>query len=429
MMMFTNYSPFRRHIFYSSQLKAIRLLLIILLFTATTASGQTDFRPGYYITWENDTVHGLVDYRGNVRNSSFCAFKTNKDAEPIKFEPSDIKAYRFTNSKYYISKSIETEDGTKQVFLEFILDGITKLYFYATSYTYMYFLEDKNMQMLRLQEEEIEKEVPGIGKTIQNTNRYIGLLKTSMADCMEIQPEIDKARLSHKSLLKITKDYHDYVCTDQECIVFEKPLPPLRAKLSPLVGFGVWKLNVSSGDYPVMEYPSTSALEGGILLNLYSPALNEKISLDFGLAFTKVNYHGSNEYNTGIWRTYSESFLSQTIFEPSFGFRYTYPKGKFRPTIAAGTLFDVNISIDSRLIIETEKSDKVETQELSESPFSPSSLGWFLRLGCDFNLSRNKIPFFVFATYTQTKAQNSNNKTSFRKVGINMGIYLTGNKK
>lgn len=429
MNMFANESPLLRIISGYCSLKFHWFIFIVLGFIAISAKGQTDFRPGYYISWENDTIYGLVDYRGDVRNCNFCSFKTDEHAEATRFEPNDIKAYRFIDSKYYVSKSIETEEGTEQVFLEFILDGITNLYFYATPFTYMYFLEDKDMRMLKLQQEEIEEVVPGRGKIIRNTNRYIGLLKTSMADCMEIQPEIDKARLSHKSLLKITKDYHEYVCTDQECIVYEKPLPPLRAKLSPVTGFSVWKLNLSPGDYPVTEYSGSAAIEGGIMLNLNSPALNEKLSLDFGLAFTKVNYHGTNEYMEGIWPTYSESFLSQTIFEPSFGLRYTYPKGKLRPTIATGTLLDINLATDTQLIVETEKSDKVDTQESNNSPFTTSSFGWYVRMGCDFNLSKNKIPFFVYASYSQSKAKNTYHNISLSKVGIKLGIYLTGNEK
>lgn len=74
------------------------------------------FRNGYYITLENDTVYGLIDYRGEVRNSQTCVFKMSEVAEPEKFDPSEIQAYRFTDGKFYISKQINTVVIKKKLF-------------------------------------------------------------------------------------------------------------------------------------------------------------------------------------------------------------------------------------------------------------------------------------------------------------------------
>ncbi len=57
-------------------------LLIFILFTAILKGmAQTDFREGYYITLENDTVFGLVDYRGEVK-----VILINHGAEPFTIE-------------------------------------------------------------------------------------------------------------------------------------------------------------------------------------------------------------------------------------------------------------------------------------------------------------------------------------------------------
>lgn len=200
-------------------------LLVTSLFVASfifQAEAQTDFRNGYYITLENDTVFGLLDYRGEVKNSQTCVFKNDDSAEPQKFNPGEIQSYRFTDGKFYVSKKIETDSVERNVFLEFLVDGITNLYFLRDINNYKYFLEDKNGKFLELSNETITEKVDGKGEIQRKSNRYIGVLLASFADCKEIQPQINNVNLGHKSLINITKNYHNYVCDTEECIVYEK---------------------------------------------------------------------------------------------------------------------------------------------------------------------------------------------------------------
>ena len=130
----TNLSyPAMAHQLKKSSIKLV-VIVIFLLSVSIQLSGQNNFRPGYYITWENDTIFGLIDYRGEVKNSGFCLFKKDETSEPKRFEPSEIQAYRFTDSKYYISRTIHLKEQEKQVFLELcaqrlflILDGFHHL--------------------------------------------------------------------------------------------------------------------------------------------------------------------------------------------------------------------------------------------------------------------------------------------------------------
>jgi hypothetical protein len=94
---------------------------------------QSDFRPGYIVNNNGDTLTGLIDYKGNQANARKCIFKLSNDASEEKFTPDDIKAYRFIDSKYYVSKKVMTEDSTEtQLFLEYLIDGIVDIYYYLS---------------------------------------------------------------------------------------------------------------------------------------------------------------------------------------------------------------------------------------------------------------------------------------------------------
>lgn len=206
-------------------MKMIKLFLVIfLIITSLKWLSQTDFRPGSYISLKNDTVHGLIDYRGDIRNAKFCVFKKDENSKPVKYAPGKIKAYRYTDSKYYISKIVKTKDDEKQVFVEYLVNGIADLFYYRDMQVNgnHYFIETEHGELFELKNEKDTIFIEGKGKFLRETNRHIGLLKVAFADCMEIQPQIDKIELNHKSLINIAKNYHDYVCEEDKCIIYEK---------------------------------------------------------------------------------------------------------------------------------------------------------------------------------------------------------------
>lgn len=136
-----------------------------------TSFSQSDFQEGYYISWENDTVYGLIDNRSETRNSKQCSYKKDVSSDAVKLSPDDILAYRFIDGKYYISKKINTNIGEEQVFVEFLLNGITNLYFYNNYENYLYIIETKEGKLVNL---------------VNENNKHIGMLKSTFADCMEI---------------------------------------------------------------------------------------------------------------------------------------------------------------------------------------------------------------------------------------------------
>lgn len=56
--------------------QATPIFLFFILALVLKGHAQTDFRPGYYTTWENDTVYGLIDYRSEIRNSKICEYRS-----------------------------------------------------------------------------------------------------------------------------------------------------------------------------------------------------------------------------------------------------------------------------------------------------------------------------------------------------------------
>ena len=104
------------------------LIFVVLLLTSFGVWAQRDYRKGYIITNEQDTIYGWIDYRGNMRNAKICSFKKREADRATEYTPLDIAAYRFIDSKYYVSTTIVGANEQKHVFLEYLVNGMVKLH-------------------------------------------------------------------------------------------------------------------------------------------------------------------------------------------------------------------------------------------------------------------------------------------------------------
>lgn len=211
------------------------LLLIPVLYA------QNNYRPGFIITVQKDTIYGEIDYRTDKMNAKRCVFQSQgNDTEPVTYHPFEILGYRFTDDgKYYVSKNIELKYGVSTpVFLEYLLQGMKSLYYYETEDNIpIYFVEDNNT-LVKIDAPKLSKQATNIQFKGQ-TDRYIPLLHYAFKDCPSLAPQIDRARFSRKEMIKITKEYHYAMCTSNEdCIEFEakEDKRSIQLDITPYVG-------------------------------------------------------------------------------------------------------------------------------------------------------------------------------------------------
>ncbi len=213
-------------------------LAFILLFCSSGLMAQTEFtsaKPtknemksnylsGYIITSENDTLKGFIEKQSDKRNSKRCNFKQSLNSGITEYFPDDLKEYRFDEDKYYVSKTILLRRKEVNLFLELLVDGIADLYFFREdNITDHYFIQKADGKFFELT--KTDKLVDIDGKSYSyNYKKYIGTLKIAFKDCPQIFPEIDQMSLDQKSLVDITKKYHECTGNTKKCIVYAKEI-------------------------------------------------------------------------------------------------------------------------------------------------------------------------------------------------------------
>lgn len=354
------------------------LWLNIFVFSITLLYSQNNYRPGFVITLQKDTVYGEIDFRTDKMNAKRCVFRSRDDAAAKTYHPFEIVGYRFTDDgKYYVSKNIELQYGVPQpVFLEYLLQGLKSLYYYETEEDVpVYFIEDNN-QLVKIDAPKLSKQTASLQYKDQ-TDRYIPLLHYAFKDYPDLGPKIDRARFNRKDLIKLTKEYHYAICTSNEdCVEFEakENKRSVQLTVTPYVGI-IQYMVPSDGAAGLSRNPDLSYL-AGVTLAISNKRWMSSLSGCLDVSYSQVSASESVHYESKD--TYETIKHSGGMLSAKLGVRYTYPKGMIRPFAEAG------------LDISTMLSAKVETKDKRELWVDGIFPGYYVNAGLNFRFSRKK---------------------------------------
>lgn len=256
----------------------MKKLLVLCAFLLTVGNGwaQSEYRDGFVIKHNGDTIHGKVDFRGDKYLAQYCSFEDSKGIK-TDFYPSDILGYRFNDGKYFVSKKI----NRKFYFLEFLVDGVVDIFYLRDEYVHdRYFIQSEEDEELReIPYNEEEKYIDGKLYNVKST-RHVGFLKYYMPSDKKFAGRIDQVgTVNHKSMMTLAKDYHEAVCDDYSCVVYEKKLPLIKTKYEYFIGGLRYQLGQSIDDSDNSDY-----FEFGTNFIFWLPRTNERWYFKTGAA-------------------------------------------------------------------------------------------------------------------------------------------------
>jgi hypothetical protein len=289
------------------------------------AYSQNDFQNGYVVMNNNDTISGLINYGSNHENTLKCLFKTDQQATIRTFYPDSIIAYRFDNSKYFISKKISTTDSTK-IFLEFIFDGIVDLYDYFDESGVHYLISKTDDKFIELKNDIRTTTVNGV-KYERDSKEYIGTLKTLFIDSPATLKKADNVSLNLNSLIDLSEGYHKDVCPSEECITYAKKKVDIRFSFGIIAGISYSGISITetqrtTGRFILPDYGTGIML--GTLINISEPFFSRRLSIQSEIT---VAY---NKYST------DKSSLDMMTLNIPLQLKYSFPLKNIQLSALAG---------------------------------------------------------------------------------------------
>ncbi len=279
-------------------------ILSVLLFLSGIAYAQSDFRPGFIINNDNDTVYGSVDYRGDELMGILCRFRT--DGKNITdYYPGDIEAYGFVEGKFYVARLL----STKKAFVECLISGRVDIFYFRDETGDHYYIEKTGMPLAEIPYKEETRYVNSTPYQYQSKT-HIGLLSLYMQDAPNFQSEIASiGKPEHRNLIRLAEDYHKAVSKDEAYTTYEKKAPLVSLSLEPFWG-PVWYSGING-----------FSNEFGLFAYFNSPRTNEKIFVKTGISIQII-----------------QGISSQLdIYRIPLQIQYIYPGKKLQPRIGLGT--------------------------------------------------------------------------------------------
>jgi len=266
---------------------------ILLLFFSQILYAQ--FKEGYIITNNNDTITGFIDFKGSAQNTINCNFKRSLNDTIEPFTPGEIKAYRFTDSKYFTTNQILINDTLTPVFMEWLIMGKANVLCYTSSgLNVRYFLKADNDSLIELKNSTAFRNVSGTKYEIDK-KEYVGQLKYQFSDQPSLFEDIDNTSLTAKSLIKISRKYHNLKCPDKDCMLFEDKNRKTTIDIGPTASFISSTCTLNNKNEEAVK--TLTGMGYGVNVRLSnSPFLSPKISFLLGASAYDLLY----EYDAHI---------------------------------------------------------------------------------------------------------------------------------
>ena len=317
-------------------MKLDKLLILIFLFTAGKLFAQSDFRNGYVIDNEGDTIYGRIDYRGDLLMSQVCRFKQANSDSIINYYPYEIKKFRFEHSKCYVSRIVESG---RHIFLEYLVKGKLNVYYYRNHKSDYYLIDKEGFPLKVIPYYKGIKYKEDGTPILYESTAHIGLLKLYTQGSPDFKLNPEKIRsIDHYNLINFAKDYHNSVCKDEDCIIYARETPFIKASFELTYERSHFRQDL--GD---LSNPNSF----GTYIYLWLPRANEKLFFKTGIIYSDINHNDINyilKIPTQLYYQFSH-FNLRPIF--CFGLNHYMEKtselGYFW-TICGGTGFNYKIT-------------------------------------------------------------------------------------
>ena len=353
--------------------------LFILILIPVMLDAQQFFTQGKIIVAKGDTLYGLIDSRGEVRNTRICSYKENKNSDLKEFKPFEIEGYSYNHSgRYFVSRQVFIDSVENELFVEFILDGIINLFSYRDISGYQHYLiEMPDGEMVELTNEETNFMDKGL-EFARTSNKYKGVLKAAFRDTPGIYTEIDRMEFRQSDMIRVITEYHKAKGLEDQYLLYEK-IPETRNRSLTVYAdysFVKGKLYGSNPDADCI-FKLTGFYGAGAFLEFLPIKYNGKYYVRVGLSGTKQIYVGLGEStNIGLTSYYDMNIEMQSIGIPvSAGIYFPLTKIKFYTGInitpMVGKIAVENLSWAS---YETEEEKDIHEASTFDDFFAGTSL-------------------------------------------------------
>ncbi len=363
-----------------------RIYIILGAFFIFSQTLAQDFRKGFIITNEGDTVTGYVDYK----NLEACIFKRSAGEKSYyTYAPDDIKGFGFDFNRMFLSKKV---GPYQSLFLECLVLGSASLYRDKITF----YLEAADT-ILALKEKSKKTYVSRDNTTgIFQYKKYIGIIKILLKDCPPAPGESEKIRYNKKALIKLVENYNN--CVSSDYTTYHSKLPWIKIGYGANAGYVHSVLRETPYCNRDLDLLSNQPLHahsftlGGNFYISWSRII-QSLNMTVGIQWLNSKFRiqevlKDDSTDPSVRGTYyvNGNYKSNELLFP-VGVRQTFGQGNYKPYLDAGIIFIQVISGSADGTIEVEYEEEVNTYNGGVC-FKPNRIGYFFGMGVEHAISK-----------------------------------------
>jgi hypothetical protein len=326
-------------------------LPIICMLACLPAFAQENFKDGYIVLPNRDTVRGQVDDREWVNNPSRISFR-DKAGKTASFMPEEIRSfyvngeiYRSYKVRFYpfsldpvvtASESWSASPYDSTVYLRLITGGKLNLYHFKDRKDLTYFFtqrQDAVPDELRIRNRAVEVDGhQNVATDLLYQDQLMGLL----ADCGQAAKRAGQVAYTENALRKLVFSYNNCGKDTVEQRSAQTGARGQAITFIPMLGYLHSSVRVSGNlDEARMSWPSYSTFAAGMGMQILLPRARQQFSFFTDLLYAHFS-SASNAFRVNSFTT-ENSVIDFSQLKLDIQFRYQYPEGKaVRPFFNVG---------------------------------------------------------------------------------------------
>jgi Outer membrane protein beta-barrel domain len=355
----------------------ILILLILVCCSFSKPLSAQDYREGFVIMNNNDSISGFVGYRAGNKNLGRCTFKANRKSTAVNYSALEIKSYGFYGDKKYISLSHSDEAITdEKIFVRVLSEGPIDLYRYGE----LFLIKKDNIVSLPIPKKvRIETEK---GPMLKEDKRYVGILNQVLAEC---NLSANESAYAESDLTKLIDAYN-------QC----KGLMPTSGSKKPIVAMnyqvfaGYIRSDMTMDLLNGVTFNPSYTVIGGLGADVSSPRIFDKLFFSFQAWYIKSLYQAYNQQSINGEIRHRDIFMEFTSIKVPVGVRFNFLRSN-TPYIKAGfsTSFLLKNSIETMTEREGSSGDVITEESSGGYDLKDRPLGLWIGIGYDYTVHKN----------------------------------------
>jgi hypothetical protein len=339
------------------------MMMGFLWLVSFVACAQANFKPGYIVPINGDTVRGEIQIKGALRNTTSCRFRPLGSTQVTEYVPATLRGYGISRVGVYEARQLPGSPA-QVLFLELLAAGRARLYTRRDD-------EDQTHYYLAVGQDSLQELRQLRVRRIVNDQVYYedqypfrNVLAKAFHDCLVVQPLLVSLPFTPQNLARVVNRYNE--CTSTPATASSKPLVN-RERQHLRLGL------VAALEHTSMKFGDRTSLHNGsfstsatpvvgAFLMLTTPALNRNLAFRLDVLYEHLSYddtYVTRDFSTVDLRQRA-SFTANYVKLP-VQVRYYLPTGRVRPYIQAGILFNYLVAYKSYFRSEYNTANSTST--------------------------------------------------------------------